>query len=61
MTRPIVYAPHVDAIIYRTETRDFTRAQWLALAIAALDQAGANLKDQETVRGMFATIEEAAE
>lgn len=42
--RGVQYTERVDAVIYDSPpTADFTRADWLQLALAALDQAGHGL------------------
>ena len=45
------YGPRVDAVVYGSSaTASYTRADWIALAIAALDQAGASVEVQGEVR-----------
>lgn len=39
MASGLQYDARVDAVVYGATTRDFTRADWRRLAVAALDQA----------------------
>jgi len=43
----------VNDVVYGPETRDFTEQDWFDLAMAALDQAGLSLAQQDRVRALL--------
>lgn len=38
--RVVSYVQRIDAVVYGSDTSDYTREDWIRLALAALDQAG---------------------
>ena len=45
----------VNDVMYGPGTRGFTAQDWLELAMAALDQAGLSLAEQDRVRALLPT------
>lgn len=51
MTTRGAYDARTQAVVYGCDdTADFTREDWINLAMAALDQAGCNVRFQEEIR-----------
>jgi hypothetical protein len=42
----VQYDPKTDAVVYGDVTKDFTKEDWVRLALACLDQAGIHDFDQ---------------
>jgi hypothetical protein len=54
-TSPSGYGPNVDSVVYGCDaTRTYTRGDWIALALAALDQAG--VTDTKILRGVQSLV-----
>ena len=51
--RDIQYSAAVDPIVYGPGTDGFERAEWVALALAALDQAGVRSRDYEEIQNLL--------
>lgn len=45
----IQYSTTIDPVIYGRATTGFERADWIALALAALDQAGVKRREHEKI------------
>ena len=43
----------VNDVVYGAETEGFTEKDWLELAMAALDQAGLSLAEQNRIRALL--------
>ena len=47
------YSAKIDPAIYSPATKGFTASDFMALCLAAADQAGLNKTDQDTIRFVF--------
>lgn len=47
------YSTTIDPVIYGPATANFDRANWIALALAALDQAGVRTREYEQIQNLL--------